>query len=60
MATIRLLTEDTDVWSQNAWDHVPPPDDQAEYIASSLQRQRLAPVPDKDKDKYNSKPAKYW
>ncbi|KAN0088211.1 S-adenosyl-L-methionine-dependent methyltransferase [Tylopilus felleus] len=56
----RLLTEDTDVWSQNAWDHVPPPDDQAEYIASSLQRQRLAPVPDKDKDKYNSKPAKYW
>ncbi|KAF8141437.1 S-adenosyl-L-methionine-dependent methyltransferase [Boletus edulis] len=56
----RFLTEDADVWTQNAWDHVPPPDDQAEHIASSLQRQRLAPVPDGDKVKYNSKPAKYW
>ncbi|KAH7890996.1 S-adenosyl-L-methionine-dependent methyltransferase [Phlebopus sp. FC_14] len=56
----RFLTEDSDVWTQNAWDHVPPPDDQDETIASSLKRQRLAPVPHEDKDKYNSKPAKYW
>jgi tRNAThr (cytosine32-N3)-methyltransferase len=57
---IRFLTEDANVWTQNAWDHVPPPNDQAEHITSSLQRQRLAPVPDEDKEKYNSKPAKYW
>ncbi|KIJ65411.1 hypothetical protein HYDPIDRAFT_88559 [Hydnomerulius pinastri MD-312] len=56
----RFLTEDSDVWAQNAWDHVPPPEDQAETIAASLQKQRLAPVPDEDKEKYNSKPAKYW
>ncbi|KAG8221091.1 S-adenosyl-L-methionine-dependent methyltransferase [Butyriboletus roseoflavus] len=56
----RFLTEDTDVWTQNAWDHVSPPDDQAESIASSLRKQRLAPVPDEEKDIYNSKPAKYW
>ncbi|KAF9232408.1 S-adenosyl-L-methionine-dependent methyltransferase [Melanogaster broomeanus] len=56
----RFLTDDSDVWAQNAWDHVPPPDDQAETIAASLHKQRLAPVPGEDKDKYNSKPAKYW
>ncbi|KAG9313171.1 S-adenosyl-L-methionine-dependent methyltransferase [Chiua virens] len=56
----RFLTEDADVWTQNAWDHVPPPDDQAATIAPALQRQRLAPVPDEEKEKYNSKPAKYW
>ncbi|KAF8548710.1 methyltransferase [Imleria badia] len=56
----RFLTEDANVWTQNAWDHVPAPDDQADSIASSLQRQRLAPVPDQDKEIYNSKPAKYW
>ncbi|KAH0836805.1 S-adenosyl-L-methionine-dependent methyltransferase [Lanmaoa asiatica] len=56
----RFLTENADVWTQNAWDHVPPPDDQADNITSSLRRQRLAPVPDEDKEKYNSKPAKYW
>lgn len=59
-STARFLTEDADVWTQNAWDHVPPPDDQADHIVSSLQKQRLAPVPDKDKETYNSKPAKYW
>ncbi|KAF9224185.1 methyltransferase [Gyrodon lividus] len=56
----RFLTGDSDVWAQNAWDHVPPPEDQAETITASLERQRLAPVPGQDKEKYNSKPAKYW
>ncbi|KAI0058943.1 methyltransferase [Artomyces pyxidatus] len=56
----RFLTEDADVWSQNAWDHVPPPEDQDEIIAASLAKQRLAPVPDDDKHKYNEKPAKHW
>lgn len=57
---LRFLTENTDVWSQNAWDHVPPPADQHATIAASLARQHAAPVPDADKHKYNSKPAKHW
>ncbi|KAF8835980.1 methyltransferase [Paxillus ammoniavirescens] len=56
----RFLTGDSDVWAQNAWDHVPPPEDQVEAITTSLEKQRLAPVPMEDKEKYNSKPAKYW
>jgi hypothetical protein len=56
----RLLTKDVDVWSKNAWDHVPPPDDQDDRIASSLARQRSKPVPLEDKPKYNEKPARHW
>lgn len=56
----RFLTDETQVWSQNAWDHVPPPDDQEETIAASLQRQRLAPVPETEKQKYNDKPSRHW
>ncbi|KAG6877033.1 hypothetical protein C0993_010907 [Termitomyces sp. T159_Od127] len=56
----RFLTDESQVWTQNAWDHVPPPDDQADAINASLARQRLAPVPDDDKPKYNEKPARHW
>ncbi|KAG2072463.1 methyltransferase [Suillus decipiens] len=56
----RFLTQDSDVWTQNAWDHVPPPEDQTETITASLARQRLVPVPDDEKKNYNAKPAKYW
>jgi tRNAThr (cytosine32-N3)-methyltransferase len=47
----RFLTDEAEVWSQNAWDHVPPPDDQDEVIAASLEKQRNAPVPDGEKNK---------
>ncbi|KAG2141935.1 S-adenosyl-L-methionine-dependent methyltransferase [Suillus clintonianus] len=56
----RFLTQDSDVWAQNAWDHVPPPEDQTETITASLARQRLVPIPDDDKKIYNEKPAKHW
>ncbi|KAF9466186.1 methyltransferase [Collybia nuda] len=56
----RFLTNEHEVWSQNAWDHVPPPDDQVEVIAASLLKQRLARVPDDDKPKYNDKPSRHW
>ncbi|PPQ65168.1 hypothetical protein CVT24_011031 [Panaeolus cyanescens] len=56
----RFLTDEQDVWSQNAWDHVPPPDDQAETIEKSLSRQKLNPVAPEEKQKYNDKPAKHW
>ncbi len=57
---LRLLTDDQDVWSQNSWDHVPPPDDQREKIAQSLAKQRSNPVPSEDKTQYNERPAKHW
>lgn len=56
----RYLTADADVWSKNAWDHVPPPDDQDERITTSIARQRARPVPEDEKPKYNDKPAKHW
>ncbi|KIL69148.1 hypothetical protein M378DRAFT_21376 [Amanita muscaria Koide BX008] len=56
----RFLTDEEDVWSHNAWDHVPPPDDQDEKIAASLARQKASPVPELEKQKYNEKPAKHW
>lgn len=56
----RFLTDEANVWSQNAWDHVPPPEDQEEAIASALARQKLAPVPEIERSKYNEKPAKHW
>ncbi|RDB18534.1 tRNA(Thr) (cytosine(32)-N(3))-methyltransferase [Hypsizygus marmoreus] len=56
----RFLTDEAEVWSQNAWDHVPPPDDQLEVIEASISKQKSAPVPDEDKAKYNEKPARHW
>ncbi|CAE6475751.1 unnamed protein product [Rhizoctonia solani] len=56
----RFLTEDQDVWSKNAWDHVPPPSDQTERIEKALGRQRNSPVPKAEYSKYNDNPASYW
>ncbi|KAG8803999.1 hypothetical protein FRC17_006061, partial [Serendipita sp. 399] len=56
----RFLTADKDVWSKNAWDHVPPPEGHDEVIQKALDRQRLAPVAEQEKEKYNSRPARYW
>ncbi|TRM58721.1 S-adenosyl-L-methionine-dependent methyltransferase [Schizophyllum amplum] len=56
----RFLDDEARVWEHNAWDHVPPPDDQGERIAASLAKQRAAPVPEDEKDKYNGRPSKHW
>ncbi|KAF7790205.1 hypothetical protein EIP86_001157 [Pleurotus ostreatoroseus] len=45
---------------KNAWDHVPPPNDQDEIITAALAKQKTAPVPEDEKTKYNDKPAKNW
>jgi len=59
-AHVRFLTDEADVWSQNAWDHVPPPDDQIETITKSLTKQKLNPVSSEEKLKVNEKPARHW
>lgn len=56
----RFLTDETQVWTKNAWDHVPAPTDQADTIAASLKKQRAAPVPEDAKIEYHAKPAKFW
>ncbi|KAJ3986363.1 S-adenosyl-L-methionine-dependent methyltransferase [Lentinula detonsa] len=56
----RYLVDSSLTFTQNAWDHVPPPVDQGATIAASLARQRAAVVSEEEKLKINSKPAKYW
>jgi tRNAThr (cytosine32-N3)-methyltransferase len=56
----RFLTEDQDVWSHNAWDRVPPPDDQDEIVATAMAKQRSLPVPEEEKTKINAKPSRNW
>ncbi|KAJ6474104.1 S-adenosyl-L-methionine-dependent methyltransferase [Mycena vulgaris] len=56
----RFLTDEAQVWSKNAWDHVPPPDHQGDIIAASLLKQRSAPVPEDERAKYNQQPARQW
>lgn len=56
----RYLKDENEVWNFNAWDHVPPPDDQGEVIAKALEKQRLNPVPMEEKPKYNDRPSRHW
>jgi len=56
----RFLTDDHDVWSHNAWDRVPPPDDQDEIIATAMAKQRSLPVSEEEKAKVNAKPSRNW
>ncbi|KAJ4473841.1 methyltransferase [Lentinula aciculospora] len=56
----RFLVDPSLTFTQNAWDHVPPPVDQGATIATSLARQRAAIVSEEERLKLNSKPAKYW
>ncbi|KAJ3765984.1 methyltransferase, partial [Lentinula raphanica] len=56
----RFLVDPSLTFTQNAWDHVPPPTDQEATIAASLARQRAAVVSAEETQKLNAKPAKYW
>jgi len=56
----RFLTDDQDVWTHNAWDRVPPPDDQDEMVATAMAKQRSLPVPEEEKAKINAKPSRNW
>lgn len=54
------MTDDQDVWSHNAWDRVPPPDDQDEVVAAAMTKQRSLPVSEEEKAKINAKPSRNW
>ncbi|KAH7105902.1 methyltransferase [Auriculariales sp. MPI-PUGE-AT-0066] len=49
----RFLTSEEDVWSKNAWDHVPAPEGYEGFISDALNRQREKPVNDFEKAKCN-------
>ncbi|KAF9059525.1 S-adenosyl-L-methionine-dependent methyltransferase [Rhodocollybia butyracea] len=56
----RFLLDPSLTFTQNAWDHVPPPDDQEAIIAESLERQKSAMVSEDERKKLNSRPSRYW
>lgn len=58
----RLLTSDTDVFSHNAWDHVEVDSAFLAFASEQYQRQKLAPVSDYDKTRFNAPgaPEKWW
>lgn len=56
----RYLTNEDDVWNHNAWDHVEWGEEQREEAQRQLEAQAQTPVPEFDKNLYNSNPAKYW
>ncbi|KAI5453698.1 hypothetical protein NCC49_005517 [Naganishia albida] len=56
----RFLTEQDDVFSHNAWDHVVPPPEWEDDAKKTLDMQRAAQVSKEMKWTYNANPAMYW
>lgn len=56
----RFLTDETDVFKHNAWDHVEWGQEQVDEAEELISKQYEAPVKDFDKKLYNANPAKYW
>ena len=56
----RFLSEEDDVFTYNAWDHVVPEAAHYEYCEAQYAAQRAAPVSDFDRTRFNSNPEKWW
>lgn len=56
----RLLAEDDDIFSHNAWDHVAVEPAYADFIAQQTAFQRENQVSEFDKGRFNSQPEKWW
>ncbi|KAJ9103839.1 hypothetical protein QFC21_002301 [Naganishia friedmannii] len=56
----RFLTDEADVFSHNAWDHVTPPPEWEDDAKRVLDMQRQAQVSKEMKWAYNNNPAMYW
>ncbi|KAL2315442.1 Methyltransferase-like protein [Schizosaccharomyces pombe] len=54
----RLLTEEEDVFEQNAWDHVEWDDEHLALAKKCIEEQKLYPVT--EKDAYMTHPERYW
>lgn len=56
----RFLLSEEEVFAYNAWDHVETDAAYKAFSASQLAAQRLKPVGDFDKKRFNADPAKWW
>jgi tRNAThr (cytosine32-N3)-methyltransferase len=56
----RFLSEEDDVFSYNAWDHVVPDEEHYEYCEAQYAAQRAKPVSDFDRERFNAHPEKWW
>lgn len=56
----RYLSEEDDVFSYNAWDHVVPDASHDEYCETQYAIQRASPVSDFDRTRFNNNPEKWW
>ncbi|GAA5894088.1 hypothetical protein JCM8208_002345 [Rhodotorula glutinis] len=56
----RLLTDDRDPWTHNAWDQVTWGAEEETFAQAALERQRGSPVPQHLQDEFNANPAAQW
>ncbi|BAO38654.2 hypothetical protein KLMA_20196 [Kluyveromyces marxianus DMKU3-1042] len=56
----RVLKDDEEVWNHNAWDNVEWGEEQIKAAEEKIQKQYENPVPEFDKNLYNSNPSRYW
>ncbi|KAI9276606.1 S-adenosyl-L-methionine-dependent methyltransferase [Sporodiniella umbellata] len=56
----RLLTDDNNVFSQNAWDHVEWDEEQEEMAREKVSKQLECPVPEDEQEQYHKNPEEYW
>lgn len=56
----RLLTEENDVFSHNAWDHAEWDEEQEELAKEKVLVQLENPVPEEEQEQYYTDPAEYW
>ncbi|KAI8641884.1 S-adenosyl-L-methionine-dependent methyltransferase [Parasitella parasitica] len=56
----RLLKNDNDVFSHNAWDHVDWDQEQEDMAKEKVSQQLENPVPEEEQEQYYIEPAEYW
>ncbi|KAL7418072.1 S-adenosyl-L-methionine-dependent methyltransferase [Mrakia frigida] len=56
----RVLRDEEEVFTLNAWDHAPPPKDLDEQVEKVKKIQREKPVSEQMKQIYNQSPASFW
>lgn len=56
----RVLNDEDQVWSHNAWDNVEWGEEQVLEAEEKIKKQYSDPVPEFDKNLYNSNPSRYW
>ncbi|GMM37095.1 tRNA(Thr) (cytosine(32)-N(3))-methyltransferase [Saccharomycopsis crataegensis] len=56
----RYLTQEEDVFSRNAWDHVEWGEKEIKHAEEMIAKQYNDPVSQEDKERYNATPEKFW